>query len=242
MILFNFFNLVEGNLFSYWGNMIKYIDILNDDKVIENYNKIDAINPFLFNHGLKHVKNVCNIMDKLCDKLDITWEEKDALLIAWALHDIGQVDGRDEHWKKAKLFTISHFENELKDLKYYNDILKSIENHDNVCDLNNPLFWILIQFCDKMDFSKDRLENNYREKFRYYCYEDINRIDFIFDEKNFGIDIITNDIPDFNNMFLSENFPKKVINAVNILALKLNKEPIIKHNWEVMLDSNDFIL
>lgn len=211
-----------------------YIDILNNDKVIENYNKIDAINPYPFNHGLKHVKNVCSIMGKLCDKLNITWEEKDALLIACALHDIGQIDGREEHWKKAKLFTISHFENELKDLKYYNNILEAIENHDNVCDVNNPLFWILVQFCDKMDFSKDRLEDNYREKFRYYCYEDINRIDFIFDEKNFGIDIITNDIPDFNDMFLSENFPKKVINAVNILALKLNKEPIIKTNGNIL--------
>jgi hypothetical protein len=85
-----------------------------------------------------------------------------------------------------------------------------------------------------MDFSKDRLEDNYREKFRYYCYEDINRIDFIFDEKNFGIDIITNDIPNFNNMFLNESFPKKVINAINILALKLNKEPIIKTNGNIL--------
>ena len=136
--------------------------------------------------------------------------------------------------KKAKLFTITHFENELNDLKYYNDILEAIENHDNVCDINKSLFSLLVQFCDKMDFSKDRLEDNYREKFRYYCYEDINRIDFIFDEKNFGIDIITNDIPDFNDMFLSENFPKKVINAVNILALKLNKEPIIKTNGNIL--------
>ena len=217
-----------------------YIDILNNDKVIENYNKIDAINPYPFNHGLKHVKNVCCIMDRLCDKLNIIWEEKGALLIACALHDIGQVDGREEHWKKAKLFTISHFENELKDSKYYNDILEAIEKHDNECDINNSLFSLLVQFCDKMDFSKDRLEDNYREKFRYYCYEDINRIDFVFDENNFGIDIITNDVPNFNNVFLGENFPKKVINAVNILALKLNKKPIIKHNWEIMINSNDF--
>ena len=46
---------------------MNYIDILNNNKVIENYNKIDDINPYPFNHGLKHVKNVCKIMDKLCD-------------------------------------------------------------------------------------------------------------------------------------------------------------------------------
>ena len=46
------------------------------------YNDIDKINPFPFNHGLKHVKNVCNIMDKLTDILNIAGEEKEALLIA----------------------------------------------------------------------------------------------------------------------------------------------------------------
>ena len=101
------------------NSKFSYIDILNNNIVIENYNKIDTINPYPFNHGLKHVKNVCNIMDRLCGKLNIVWEEKDALLIACALHDVGQVDGREGHWKKAKLFTISHFGNELKNLKYY---------------------------------------------------------------------------------------------------------------------------
>ncbi|MBO7504767.1 hypothetical protein J6T66_01030 [bacterium] len=96
--------------------------------------------------------------------------------------------------------------------------MEAIENHDNVCDINKSLFSLLVQFCDKMDFSKDRLEDNYREKFRYYCYEDINRIDFIFDENNFGIDIISNDIPDFKDTFLKENFPKKILNAVYVLA------------------------
>jgi hypothetical protein len=91
-----------------------------------------------------------------------------------------------------------------------------------------------------MDFSKDRLEDNYREKFRYYCYEDINKIDFIFTETDFGIDIITNNVANFKDMFLSENFPKKVINAVHVLAIKLGKKPIITHNGKVMLRSNNF--
>ena len=220
--------------------MINYIDILNNEKLIENYNNIDAINPYPFNHGLKHVKNVCKIMDKLCNKLHIVWEEKDALLIACALHDVGQVDGREGHGEKAKLFAIKHFENELKKHEYYDDILEAIEKHDNVCDVNNSLFCTLVQFCDKMDFSKDRLEDNYREKFRYYCYEDINIIDFILTETDFGIDIITNNITNFKDMFLSENFPKKVINVVYVLATKLGKTPIITHNGKSMLKSNNF--
>ena len=211
-----------------------YIDILSNDKVIENYNKIDSVNSYPFNHWLKHVRNVCDIMKRLCDKLNIVGDERESLLIACALHDIWQVDGREEHGKKAKLFTINNFEKDLKDLKYYNDILDAIENHDNVCSIDFPLFTILVQFCDKMDFSKDRLEDNYREKFRYYCYEEINKIDFLLDEDYFGIDIISNEVDNFVEMFLNENFPKKVINAVNVLAAKLDKKPVIKNNGKVI--------
>jgi hypothetical protein len=216
---------------------MNYIDILNNNKVIENYNKIDDINPYPFNHGLKHVKNVCKIMDKLCSTLDITGEEKEALLIASALHDIGQVDGREEHGRKAKEFLIRNFENELKDNKYYNDILTAIEEHDNPCEVSKPLFTILVQFCDKMDFSKERLEDNYRDKFRYYCWEDVNEIEFIYNDKNFGINIITN-IDNFDSLFLQENFTKKIINTVTVLANKLNREPIILNNNNIININN----
>ena len=43
---------------------MNYMDILNNNKVIENYDKLDIINPYSFNHSLKHIKNVCNIMNK----------------------------------------------------------------------------------------------------------------------------------------------------------------------------------
>ena len=213
---------------------MNYIDILNNNKVIENYNKIDDINPYPFNHGLKHVKNVCKIMDKLCSTLDITGEEKEALLIASALHDIGQVDGREEHGRKAKEFLIDNFELELKDQPFYNQMLEAIEKHDNPCVIENSLFTLLVQFCDKMDFSKDRLEDNYRERFRYYCYENIDNIDFIFDDENFGINIITSNVDNFTELFLNENFSKKVINAVEVLAKKLNRKMIVLNNGNPM--------
>ena len=213
---------------------MNYIDILNNDKVIENYNKIDDINPYPFNHGLKHVKNVCKIMDKLCGTLDITGEEKEALLIASALHDIGQVDGREEHGRKAKEFLIDNFELELKNQPFYNQILGAIEKHDNPCVIENSLFTLLVQFCDKMDFSKDRLEDNYREKFRYYCYENIDNVDFIYDDENFGINIITSNVDNFTELFLNENFSKKVINAVEVLAKKLNRKMIVLNNGNPM--------
>ena len=209
---------------------MNYIDILNDSRVIEQYGKIDIVNPYPFNHGLKHVTNVCNIMNKLCSVLNIVGEEKEALLVACALHDIGQVDGREEHGKKAMIFTMNTFENELKNNMYYSDILKAIEIHDNACSPESELFYLLVQFCDKMDFSKDRSEDNYREKFRYYCYENIDEIIFIYDDNYFGIDIVTSNIDNFEELFLKENFAKKVINSIDALARKLGRKPIMMNN------------
>ena len=213
---------------------MNYKDILNTKIVVEEYGKIDNINPYPFNHGLKHVGNVCMIMEELCDVLKIEDDKKSALLISCALHDIGQADGRESHGKKAKEFTVNNFSNILSDNLYWDDILKAIEEHDELCSASKSLFSILVQFCDKMDISKKILEDNYREKFRYYCYEDIIKVAFIYDDDVFGINIITNEVKDFNDKFLSENFPKKVINAVLVLAEKLNRKAVILVNGAVL--------
>lgn len=223
---------------------MNYIDILNNETVIKEYNKIDKINPYPFNHGLQHVKNVCGIMEKLCNTLNIEEEKKEALLIACALHDIGQADGRDHHGKKAKDFLIKNFEDDLKDNKYYDDILNAIEQHDEPCNDKYSLFTVLVQFCDKIDFSKARLEKDYRERFRYYCYENIDSVEFIYDDNNFGIDIITSNINDFNEQFFKENFCRKIVNALEVLATKLNRDYILLNNGEKMkiLISNYIII
>lgn len=215
---------------------MNYLDVLNDEEVVNRYNAIDEINPYPFNHGLKHVKNVCNIMNRLCDILNISGGEKEALLIACALHDIGQVDGREEHGKKSKLFTIDRFGNELETNNYYDEILNAIEKHDNPCDASNTLFCLLVQFCDKMDFTRDRLENNCREKHGYIVYEEINEVEFIYNEKEFGINLLTSDKKDFEDLFFSPDrkFVGKVINAVNALAEKLERNPVIQHNGNTL--------
>lgn len=115
-------------------------------------------------------------MDNLCNTLGIADDEKEALLIAAAIHDIEQVDGRVEHGRKAKEILINNFSNDLVTNRYYPDLLKAIEYHDYRCTTECPLFTVLVQFCDKMDFTKNRLEDNYRKKFRYFVYEDINSI------------------------------------------------------------------
>ena len=157
----------------------------------------------------RSVGSVATLLN-ICNVLEINGEKKEALLIACSLHDIGQVDGREKHGLKAKEFTMKAFPTEINQNSFKLDILDSIERHDDLCTIENSLFCILVQFCDKMDFSKERLEDNYRQKFRHYCFEDILEINFIYNINEFGIDIITNGIDNFENDFLSEDIINEI--------------------------------
>lgn len=213
--------------------MFNYKKLLTNHMVIKNYTNIDKINEFPFNHGLKHVRNVCEIIEELCDILRLDKDMKEALLIAGALHDIGQIDGRKNHGLKAKSFLLENFDNEIKQNKYYLDILEAVEKHDNKeLNTHDSLFVKLIQFADKMDFSKKRLENNYRNKFRYYIWENVESVGFTYNEKIFSINIITDGIDDFYIKFRNENFSKKIIANLISLSKKLNRIPKLLVNGE----------
>lgn len=211
---------------------MNYIDYLNNEKVIKAYKKIDEINDFPFNHGLKHVKNVCEIMNNICNILGIT-KEKEALLIASALHDVGQIYGRENHGLKSKQYIIKNFNEDLKKNEYYNDILEAIEKHSDP-DINNSLFCTLLSFADKMDFTKKRLEDDYRDKFNYCISEEIEDFEFINTNEEFGINIITKEDNDFENRYINSNIIKKTKENISVLAQKLGKKPIIQHNGKEM--------
>ena len=124
--------------------MLSYKDILNNEYIKNEYKKIDKINPYAFSHGLQHINNVCEIMNSLCDILKIDKEMRNALLIACASHDVGQYESRDNHGLKAKMIVQELFDNELKENKYYKDILYSIEVHDKKNDKEDSLFALLL--------------------------------------------------------------------------------------------------
>lgn len=222
--------------------MFNYKDVLNNKTIKEEYQKTDSVNPYPFNHGLQHINNVCNIMDKLTDVLGIKGEEKEALLIACAIHDVGQSTGREHHGLKARKIAEQLFDNELRKNSFYSDMLSAIENHDNKCSIDYPLFTILVQFSDKMDFTKKRLEKDYKEKFGYRVFEDFNDIEFIYNSEYFGINILSNNVEDIVLKFYRENFTPKIINAVKVLATKLNLKPIIKINNNDISLNNYIIL
>ena len=170
--------------------MLKYDDFLKNDFIVNEYSKIDEVNPFAFSHGLKHINNVCDNMKILCKILNIDDEMKDALLIACVFHDIGQADGRENHGLKAKHITEKLFSNELKQNKYYNEILHSIEIHDNKSVGNESLFCLLLKCADSLDFTKKRLVTDCKDKELYKVWEDIENIKIDIEDNHFILDIM----------------------------------------------------
>ncbi len=208
--------------------MLSYKDILNNEYIKNEYKKIDEINPYAFSHGLQHINNVCEIINNLCDILKIDKEMRDALLIAGASHDVGQYESRDNHGLKAKMIIQELFDNELKENKYYSDILYSIEVHDKKNDKEDSLFALLLKCADSLDFSKKRLEPNHSDLSLYRPWEDIEDVIISVSDNEFIINIISNGNKTFKNNFIKEKFTRKIISSVKNLAKKLKLIPIIK--------------
>ena len=201
--------------------MITIQDILNDEIILSNYAKIDAQNTYPFNHGLKHVKNVASIMQKLINSLNINENEANNLLITAILHDIGQVEGRINHGLKGRKFAEGYLKDKLKedDLE---KVLAAIEFHDQkVNQIDLPLFTNLVCFSDKMDFTSNRLEENYQEKFCYIAYENVEEVNFEIKDNYFILKINTDGKITAEDLLSEKIFFFKVITAVATLAKKL---------------------
>lgn len=210
-------------------------DIFCNQSIVDEYHKIDKNNAVPFNHGLKHVQNVVKIMQKLTDAVGITGDDQADLLIAAFLHDVGQADGRNEHGPKGAKIA----QTVLCDISddRLSKILDGIELHDQIENQDDlTLFTNLLSFADKMDFTRDRLDNNWEERTPDWykknlgknIYEHILSVDFK-KEGGFLKVLITTDgsleRADFTER--ESTFMPKVINSTKAVSAKLGLLPRI---------------
>ena len=204
--------------------MLSYKEILEDKLIINEYEKVDMQNEYPFNHGMQHIKNVIEIIQKISIVLNISKKEESNLLIAAALHDIGQATGREKHGLKAKNFAKEYL-NEKIDKVDLDIILQAIEFHSDINKMSElPLFSNIICFSDKMDFSRKRLEKNYEEKFGYIVCENITDIVFDYDGKLFVVNILVQGITDekATELLIEKHSFSKSVQVIVELSKKLN--------------------
>ena len=165
--------------------------ILTDENVISKYQAIDEVNPYPFSHGMKHIHNVLALADKIAAVFLLSEREVLILKTCEILHDLGQVDGRENHGEKAATFAKDYLTkfNEFSSEEIA-EICSAIATHDekDFSKLKGKISW-LVHLIDKMDFSVDRLEENSEQKFGYTAYQDIKSVEFALKNNIFVIKI-----------------------------------------------------
>ncbi|MBQ8424872.1 MAG: HD domain-containing protein [Clostridia bacterium] len=211
--------------------------LLNDYEVVNVYEKIDKHNKFPSNHGMKHILGVVELSNKIIPLLKLSQRESLILQTALILHDIGQVDGRENHGYKSMLFAKNYLPSKnIFDESELNMIYSAIETHDECFDysiLQNKFSW-LVNMIDKLDFSKNRLEKNYKERFDYSVYEDIERLDFYLENKTFKIVIVKTEKPKIINVkkLFERNLFTKSMLTFKLFCEKFSLEPKVYLNDE----------
>lgn len=209
---------------------MNYIDILNSEYFKDTYTKIEEIKKdYPVNHGFVHINNVIKNAKRLANVFNLSKRQEELLLIACTLHDIGYLEGRDDHaLNGSKLATKYLKENEFKD-EEIELISNAIKNHGGKKeeDFLEPISMCLT-IADKLDFiysryDKNRIKDNYTNIFP-------NILDTYMNYNNYSLtlNIVTNQKFDIK-IFENENYYNKLINFMELLSKRLNCPYNIKY-------------
>ena len=202
-----------------------YDELIKDKDILGIFNEIDNNNDIRISHGLNHILNVVNNVEKICNLLKINDEEKNLLKIAAYLHDIGQINKEGNHYDNSGEFATNYLKDKL-DKTSLNKIVIAIKNHHEKEKINElDLFSHILLFSDKIDFTYKRLNPNFINKNNEYILEkDIKDINFNIKDNNFIITISSNIDMD---KFKEWSFYPKIIKRCEEFSKKINKDLII---------------
>lgn len=200
-----------------------YKEILQSNYYKDAYSKIEELKKdFYVNHGFIHINNVINNAKYLADLFCLRDKQKELLLIASALHDVGYLKGREDHAKSGSVLVYEY----LKDKMPKEDvdvICNAIASHGgkNEKDYINPISMCLI-LADKFDFTKDRYKDDGKEHVYLPLFLSIEKIILTKENtNNFILKIYTTNKQLFDNLEDNYYFEKlfevlkKLKNACN---------------------------
>ena len=228
----------QKSIIKFNGGVIKMFEkIKNDPYIFDCYLTADNHkNPdgFWVYHGLKHINNVIDTVEKILIQLDYDKEYIDNAKIAALLHDIGYGGIKKDHEIRSYEITKEYFKNNNIKLKYEDEILDAIKLHREGFNSDNLMALVLI-LADKIDIKKTRLAiGGYNiEGLNQYQY--IDDIIILKEGNDFIVQFIINE--NANKQKLEEwYFTKKVFNAIESFSNHLN------FNSKVLWNNDEWIL
>ena len=216
--------------------MSKFEQIVNDEKIIQQYNKIsefEDLDKGWAHHNLEHVKNVSKLVEVLLKKLNYDEDFIEEAKIAAILHDVGAVEGKNNHALRSYEFAKKYFDENNILLKNRELVLDAIKSHSDGFNSDNIMTLTLI-ISDKLDIKHTRVaKEGYNVKgMRQLQY--IKDILVDIDNKNLEIKFICdykiniNELEEFYFMI-------KVFRAIKTFSEKMNLTPKVFLNnckWE----------
>jgi len=208
------FNITTKEIYDYLNSNDNILKIYTE---IENKEIKDGRWAF---HNLEHVKNVSKIAEKILIDLNFDEETIYKCKIACLLHDVGALQGKEEHAQRSFEYSRKFFEDKNWIFEDSESVLDAIKNHSSGFETNNIIALSII-LADKLDIKKTRISESGKkiEGNRQYAHiediiiniqDDVLTINFITDGKMI--------MKEVNNYYFTE----KVFKAIEAFSKKLN--------------------
>lgn len=184
--------------------MISYKQILNDEEIKKYINIIDKNNNFYMSHGIKHITSLIGIIENFVKVFNFGDDDKNILCICAVLHDIGRAIDNKKHAKASSNYAREYLKDKL-DSDTIDVICSIISNHSWKSTKKNILEEVFC-FCDKVDFSRERLEDNYSNKYVFSSVLDhIKKTNFYVEDNKFIFKICSDNTITFNDLLKEKN-------------------------------------
>lgn len=199
--------------------------ISSNEEILKIYKQIEnneTNNGGMAFHNIEHVKNVMAIAEKILQDLNFDEDTIYKCKIACLLHDVGALQGKEEHAKRSYEYAQQLFKDKNWIFKDSESVLDAIRNHSDGFETNN-IITLAIILADKLDVKKTRITELGKQIEGNRQYGHMDDIIINIQDNVFSINFITD-----GNMIMEEvnnyYFTKKVFKAIEAFSKKLNLE------------------
>lgn len=209
---------------------MNYIDILRSNYFKQTYLEIEELKKdYPVNHGFIHINNVIENSKKLAAIFNLNDKEKELLLIAACLHDIGYLKGRENHAYNGSVLA----KDVLKEWDFgendINIICETIKNHGGreQFEYKDKISMCLIA-ADKIDFISSRYDIARLDPDKAKIFANIKDTFIEYKKSKVILNIVTKNNFDITT-FESMSFYTRLNIFLNLLSKQLNSTYYISY-------------
>ena len=202
---------------------MNYKDILNSDYFNETYSKIKELKKdFPVDHAFIHINNVIEYAKMCASIFNLNNKQKELLLIACCLHDIGYLKGREDHAHTGSILAREYLLKNNFNNGDIDTICRAISNHGGkeLDNFSDPVS-LCLAISDKLDFTSSRYRINDLEYPSSQIFPYIEKNTLSYENNNLILAIRVK--KEFNrDLFIQSNYYKKLNNFFKLVCETLN--------------------